>query len=166
MRKVEMIALSRIQISDADFINTAYIPKGGRVMDDFTKKILFCAEKLYKKLYNEAGNVNPERIGLAIGTATGPLASVQSAVQALVQHGYRSINPSFFPNVMLSAALSACTVHLCIKGPCCLFYEPAPGVHAKEYCLMQLSVSACDFAICLRADEHGPAEGELLSRKE
>lgn len=154
----------QVALSEHDFRNSNFSPPNQRTIDDFSRKVLYATHELFcGNLYG----IDNERTGAVISTRTGPSCSLKKTSDLIKQYdGYQGVNPSFFPNVMLSTALFYLTNYLDIHGPTCTFYEHDKSYNvALKYCKTQILRGYCDTMIMITANENGWAEGKLISRK-
>lgn len=160
-----LTCINKVYITDREISSYIHFPENGRTMNAFTKKTLLMAQRLMET--HSGLEYNSERTGLAIGTKTGPVSAIKKTAETLRHQGYHGINPSFFPNVMLSTALSICTKEIRIHGPCCVFYEDEfDGGAAEKYCAVQLMMNNCDYMLHISVNENTDAVGSLFTRRE
>lgn len=155
-----MILQKHVKISEHDYRKRIAALPDERTADIFTKKILYTAAVLFDFDFSE---LNKENTGAVISTRTGPYQSVKAVSEIIQRHGYRGINPSRFPNVMLSTALSRLVRYLGIHGPACAFYDCNEDHRdAKQYCEVLLSSCRCRGLVLICADENGEAAGKYF----
>ena len=131
-----------------------------RIMDNFTKKVLYTADVL---LNSDFSQLNQEKTGVVLITGNGIYKSLKEIADAIRENGYKGINPSFFPNVMLSTALARLAILCQVHGPSCAFYdEKADKNDAMEYCKLQIQAGNSEAMILISADEEGNSEGYFI----
>ena len=145
--------------ASAETIDTFFSSdKSLRTTDLFTRKALLLIRRLFQDGY---GSLDKNRTGVVLSTDIGPRESLRDTAQLLRSGDYRQINPSFFPNVMASTALSALTKELGIHGPAGSFVEAdKSGADAKLYAAVQMDAGRCDSMIYIRIDSGGWGEGK------
>ena len=86
-----------------------------------------------KEAVEDAGlnGFDPNRVGIAFGSAIGGIAGIMRQGEILRERGYERVSPSFIPSVLVDAASGQLAISLGIKGP---NYAPvsacATGSHA------------------------------------
>lgn len=153
-----------IVISHDEFISNNFEPPNKRIMDRFTKKVLYVAYRLFD---GDLSNIDAYQTGVVLSTHTGPIRSIKKIAHIICDKDYKGINPSLFPNVMLSTALAHLTMYLDIHGPSCVFYDTNKDArHALEYCIVQTKLGNCDGMVDIHVDENGTSMGRYILRKE
>ena len=161
-RAKNILISNQVLFSDQEFQKSGFDPPNSRTVDVFTKKVLFTANHLFN---NDLSGIEPPKTGVAVSTRTGAYSSLKKTADTIKKSGYQGINPSFFPNVMLSTALSYLTMYLRINGPSCVFYDTdRHGKDGFNYCVVQLNLCNADAMILICADEDGWSAGKLLTR--
>lgn len=159
-----VVCIKRVVCANAAFETSDFSPPGCRTMDRFTRRALFTADSLF---HGDFSKIDGKRTGIALQTCAGSAASLKEIYNCVHLYGYKGINPSFFPNVMLSTALSHLAIFLQVHGPACTFYSPdQSGRDALEYCKLQLHLKRCTAMILICADESGPLTGAYFIRKD
>src|SRR5829696_7409403 len=101
----------------ADFDPEAWMtPKEARRTDRFAQLALAAALQAAK----EAGlpdGVEPERLGILMGTGVGGLVTLQRECEAWITNGDRAVSPLFVPMMMPNAAAGAVAMALGAHGP-------------------------------------------------
>src|SRR5690349_12357877 len=101
----------------ADFDPEAWMtPKEARRTDRFAQLALAAALQAAK----EAGlpdGVEPERLGILMGTGVGGLVTLQRECEAWIANGDRAVSPLFVPMMMPNAAAGAVAMALGAHGP-------------------------------------------------
>ena len=105
--------------TSAEAVDSAFSSdKALRTADLFTRKALLLVRRLFQDGY---GQLDKSRTGIVISTDIGPRESLRATAMQMRTGDYRQMNPSFFPNVMASTALSALTKELGIHCPAARF---------------------------------------------
>ena len=116
------------EVKDFDPTSVAS-PKEQRKLD---RNVLF-ALAAGKEAVEDAGlnGFDPNRVGIAFGSAIGGIAGIMRQGEILRERGYERVSPSFIPSVLVDAASGQLAISLGIKGP---NYAPvsacATGSHA------------------------------------
>lgn len=163
-RKKTIVTQKSITISEKIYQETEFCLSGSRTMDPFTKKILYTVHQLFQ---GDFSPIDKEKTGVALSTRTGAFTSLTNIADVVAKHGYKSINPSLFPNVMLSTALSQLAIYCGIHGPSCAFYDmEGQGTDALDYCKLQINDGYCNAMILISGDENGLFIGRYITRKD
>jgi 3-oxoacyl-[acyl-carrier-protein] synthase II len=94
----------------------AMTPKEARRSDRYTQLAVAAADQAIK----EAGvpdGVDPERLGVVVGTGVGGLVTLQAECQAWLEGGDRAVSPHFVPMMMPNAAAGTIAIRLGAHGP-------------------------------------------------
>jgi 3-oxoacyl-[acyl-carrier-protein] synthase II len=94
----------------------AMSPKEARRSDRYTQLAVAAAMQAAE----EAGlpdGVDPERLGVLVGTGVGGLATLQNECQAWLEGGERAVSPHFVPMMMPNAAAGTIAMRLGAQGP-------------------------------------------------
>lgn len=148
---------------DAQFYAFIGQLKDARVMDEYTKRIVFLAQALVQ---SQADKLTMDRTGVVISTGTGPYRSILDTKHRMQKNGFRGINPSLFPNVMSSTALAYACIHLQCHGPVAVFFQDGDATDAQEFCAVQLALKAADAMLLIQIDDGAQADGYLYMRKD
>ncbi len=148
-------------INDNEFDSYEFNHPNQRTMDRFGKKALYLAQKLFKEA--EYNTFSPEKSGVVLSTHTGPLDSVKEHADILLSKGYKGINPSRFPNTMLSTALSLVVTALQFRGPSTAMYLDDSTEHALRYAVIQLEKGMCELMMLLIVNENADDFGVCFS---
>jgi 3-oxoacyl-[acyl-carrier-protein] synthase II len=95
---------------------TAMTPKEVRRADRYTQLAVAAAQQAA----DEAGipdGVDPERLGVVVGTGVGGLVTLQAECQAWLEGGDRAVSPYFVPMMMPNAAAGVIAMRLGAHGP-------------------------------------------------
>lgn len=158
----------RVRITGVKYTNNSEFDSYGivhanqRTMDRFSSKAVYLAQSLFE--LEENNTFVPERVGVILCTYTGPLQSVREHAEILLSKGYRGINPSRFPNTMLSTALSMVMTALQAKGPSTALYVDDSIAYAVRYAMVQLEKETCDLMLFLLVNENSDDFGMCLRK--
>lgn len=148
-----------------DFHDGLVNHRDARIMGKFAKISLVVAERLYKKV--SGSQVDPERIAAVLATSTGDIGSIKEYGELLATKGAVGINPSKFPNVMLSTPLSYITSTLKLKGPSVPLYISKTKMNqAIQYGVIQIRRGRCDTVLVIYVDEAKGCFGFCLEKEE
>lgn len=131
-----------------------------RVMDELSKRALILAREIFDEEVTKM--INPERTGVVIASNTGPYGALSEHADILLTSGFKGINPSKFPNTMLSTVLSRVTKELHLKGPSTAMYIDSEESKALEYAVIQIEKGRCDIMAALVVGENRDGFGILL----
>lgn len=160
MAEVNSIVLKKsIIVSNSEFQLNKNKIKIVRTMDVFTSKLLYVLSRLGDLTF-----ADKDRTGAVIATNTGPRDSLIKTGKSIEKSGYRGINPSFFPNVMLSTALSYLMIYLNIHGASSAIYSTPDCKDAIAYCKMQIKNNNCDDMLFFYIDESKDAKGQYFTK--
>jgi 3-oxoacyl-[acyl-carrier-protein] synthase II len=94
----------------------AMSPKEARRSDRYTQLAVAAATQAV----DEAGlpdGIDPERLGVIVGTGVGGLVTLQAECQAWLEGGDRAVSPHFVPMMMPNAAAGTIAIKLGARGP-------------------------------------------------
>jgi len=101
----------------ADFDpEVAMSPKEARRSDRYTQLAVAAAAQAVE----EAGvpdGIDPERLGVIVGTGVGGLVTLQAECQAWLEGGDRAVSPHFVPMMMPNAAAGTIAIKIGARGP-------------------------------------------------
>ena len=101
----------------ADFDpEAAMSPKEARRSDRYTQLAVAAAAQAVE----EAGvpdGIDPERLGVIVGTGVGGLVTLQAECEALLEGGDRAVSPHFVPMMMPNAAAGTIAIKIGARGP-------------------------------------------------
>lgn len=137
-----------------------------RMMDAITKSAVYSAIKLYQKV--RADELGRDRLGVIVGTKHGALASINEMSKSTESRGYIGINPSLFPNIMLSTCLSRIASALKINGPSAVMYlqNHSCRKEALRYARIQIMKNRADGMFVIFAEDEKKCFGLYIERKE
>jgi len=161
--------MDRIYITCIKYVNKEIIDEVSfehpysRVMDKLSKTALLLARKTFDSEIIK--KLNCERVGVVIASNTGPCSALREHADILSASGFKGINPSKFPNTMLSTVLSRVTTEFDLKGPSTSMYVNSDYARALEYAVVQLEKGSCDLMAVLFVDEGRKGFGILLQNE-
>jgi 3-oxoacyl-[acyl-carrier-protein] synthase II len=91
-------------------------PKEARRADRYTQLAVVAAEQAAE----EAGvpdGIDPQRLGVLVGTGVGGLVTLQAECQAWLEGGDRAVSPHFVPMMMPNAAAGTIAMRIGAQGP-------------------------------------------------
>jgi 3-oxoacyl-[acyl-carrier-protein] synthase II len=94
----------------------AMSPKDARRADRYTQLAVAAAEQAAE----EAGlpdGVDPQRLGVLVGTGVGGLVTLQAECEAWLEGGDRAVSPHFVPMMMPNAAAGTIAMRVGAQGP-------------------------------------------------
>ncbi|WP_026182307.1 beta-ketoacyl-ACP synthase II [Leeia oryzae] len=101
-----------------DFDVTQYIPaKDARRMDTFIHYGLAAGIQAVKDAGIDAAGINPERIGVNIGSGIGGLPLIEDTYKVLQEGGPRKISPFFIPGAIINMIAGHLSIIFGFKGP-------------------------------------------------
>lgn len=132
-----------------------YIPgKVIRRIDEVTKLAMTAGKQALDDSKLTVTRNNTERIGVIYATGTGPLGTIVSIDQSIVEKGIGSISLSDFPNSVINAAPGNFCIANMLKGPTStLSSGTASYLVALNYALELLNSGMADAIIMVGADE-------------
>jgi 3-oxoacyl-[acyl-carrier-protein] synthase II len=95
---------------------SAMTPKLARRSDRYTQLAVAAADQAVA----EAGlpdGVDPERLGVLVGTGVGGLVTLQAECEAWLNGGDRAVSPHFVPMMMPNAAAGTIAIRVGARGP-------------------------------------------------
>jgi 3-oxoacyl-[acyl-carrier-protein] synthase II len=101
----------------ADFeAESVMTPKEARRTDRFSHLAIGAADEACAEA-GLLGDVDPERVGVIVGTGVGGLATLQREVAAWLDGGDRAVSPLFVPMMMPNAAAGHIAMRIGAHGP-------------------------------------------------
>ena len=95
---------------------SAMTPKLARRSDRYTQLAVAAADQAVA----EAGvpdGIDPERLGVLVGTGVGGLVTLQAECEAWLEGGDRAVSPHFVPMMMPNAAAGTIAIRVGARGP-------------------------------------------------
>jgi 3-oxoacyl-[acyl-carrier-protein] synthase II len=95
---------------------TTMTPKLARRSDRYTQLAVAAADQAVA----EAGvpdGIDPERLGVVVGTGVGGLVTLQAECEAWLNGGDRAVSPHFVPMMMPNAAAGTIAIRIGARGP-------------------------------------------------
>lgn len=164
MNMEKKLVVTKIIVSQEEFSESKASYPDDRILDSFTKRALYTAESLFQRDFSQ---LHPDKTGIVLSTRTGGYKSIEEAAEIIREKGYRGINPSRFPNVMLSTALARVAILCNVHGPSCVFYDEEDYIRdAMEYCKLQIRAGNSEAMILICTDETGSSEGYFIREEE
>lgn len=159
------IGIAEIKYLPAQTLEMEFFERrDARTMDQYSMVALLTAQQLFDAA--AGAEIPSERLAVVFATTTGNWQSVLEFHEMLARRGYVGVNPSRFPNTMLSTPLSRITTCLKAKGPSVsLYLEKNRMNQAVQYGVIQLSRCRCDAMIVLYANEASGCFGLWLEHK-
>ncbi|MFZ5351481.1 MAG: hypothetical protein ACOZCL_02020 [Bacillota bacterium] len=151
-------------VSSNGFDDTSFIHIDGRLIDRMTKLAIHTARLIYEK--GNCKDISPERLGIAVSTETGAIDSIFEYCQNLRQNGYKGVNPSKFPNIMLSTCLSRIAKEVQAMGPSIPFYSDKGIDTALQYSVLQIKKQRCDAMMLFKVSCSKDCFGMLIENAE
>ena len=122
-------------------------PKEVRRTDRFTQLALAAALQAAGDARLD-GAVEPERLGVVIGTGVGGLATLQGECEAFLSDGERAVSPNFVPMMMPNAAAGVVAMRLGAHGPgFSVSSACATGAHAIGEALRMIERGEADMVL-------------------
>ena len=139
--------------------------KDARIMDRFSKLAITTAHILYKGVIGE--EIESHKMAIVIATKTGPRQSVREMSELLSKRGVVGINPSKFPNIMMSTIVSRVSIELGITGPSVPIYLSNDKMYtAIQYGIIQINNNRCDGVIVVFVNENKGCFGLFIENEE
>ncbi|SCY70380.1 beta-ketoacyl-[acyl-carrier-protein] synthase family protein [Alkaliphilus peptidifermentans] len=158
--------LDRVYIISTKYINEEMLKKtslkhrDSRVMDVLSKKALLLAREIFSEEVSK--KIKSERQGIVIASDTGPCTSLWEHTNILQTVGFKGINPSKFPNTMLSTVLSRVSTEFNLKGPSTAMYVNSNRSEALEYAVVQILMGRSDLMAVMFIGEGENGFGILI----
>jgi 3-oxoacyl-[acyl-carrier-protein] synthase II len=105
--------LGRIEGFDPESVMT---PKEARRMDRFSQFAMVAAEQAMAESGLPDG-IDPERLGVVMGTGVGGLETLEREVRTYIEKGDRAVSPLFVPMMMPNAAAAHIAMRYGAHGP-------------------------------------------------
>ena len=101
-----------------DFDVTAYMPaKEARQMDTFIHYGIAAGVQAWRDSGLDAASVNPERLGVIVGSGIGGLPRIEETQKEYLERGARRISPFFVPASLVNLISGQLSIMLGLKGP-------------------------------------------------
>lgn len=91
--------------------------KDAKKMDLFIQYGLAAAKEAVADSGLDLNTLNPHRIGVAVGSGIGGLATIEKNHSALLQGGPRKISPFFIPGTIINMVAGQISIRYGLKGP-------------------------------------------------
>ena len=110
----------------------AMTAKEARRADRVTHFAVVAAEQAAAEAGLADSGIEPERLGVLIGTGIGGLQTLQDNVQAYLEGGERAVSPLFVPMIMSNAPAGVVAMRLGAHGPASAWPPPAPRAATRS----------------------------------
>lgn len=101
-----------------DFDATQYMDrKEARRMDRFTHFAIAAAKQALAHAEIDMDQVDPDRVGVYIGSGIGGLATMETQFRVLLDRGPKRVSPFFIPMMIANMASGQVSIHTGAKGP-------------------------------------------------
>ncbi len=108
--------------------------------------------------------VDPDRLGLFLGTSRGPLDCVEAISTAISEGRPREVDPLKFQQTVLNAPLGHFSIQHKISGPCVTFSNGnVSAVGALDAAIASLGLGEIDFALVAGVDTLSPGYYRAMS---
>ncbi len=160
------LGITQIQyLAEKDFHEQLFEHKDSRIMDSFAKMAVETAKNIFGAA--KGAEIPKDKLGIVIATCTGPVSSIREFGTVVSNKGYLGINPSKFPNIMLSTCLSRVASELQARGPSTVLYINRNKMYqALQYGAVQILKERCIAVIVLYPNEGRGCFGVLLETEE
>ena len=95
---------------------SAMSPKLARRSDRYTQLAVAAADQAVAEA-NVPDGIDPERLGVLVGTGVGGLVTLQAECEAWLEGGDRAVSPHFVPMMMPNAAAGTIAIRVGAHGP-------------------------------------------------
>ena len=95
---------------------SAMTPKLARRSDRYTQLAVAAADQAVAEA-NVPDGIDPERLGVLVGTGVGGLVTLQAECEAWLNGGDRAVSPHFVPMMMPNAAAGTIAIRVGAHGP-------------------------------------------------
>ena len=145
-------AAAEVALLDDSFVDL--IPAPQRRKLDRLGKVTVAAASV---ALGDTGPSAGPRVGVVLGTAIGPMESMEAFMKPLVEEGPAAASPALFPNTVYNAAAGQVGIILGTLGPTCTVTAGhAAGAAALGYCADILGRGEADAMVCVAADTLTP----------
>ncbi len=162
MNNIGITKILYMSYEDIDKYDLLY--SDSRLLDQYTKISLINTKRLYDMVGGKV--IDSDRVGLVFATDTGPYNSIMEVHNIIKKNGYIGINPSKYPNVMLSTPLSRIATFLQLKGPTISLYVNGRLNQALQYAYIQISSGRCDSVFITYTNENKFCLSMLVERED
>jgi 3-oxoacyl-[acyl-carrier-protein] synthase II len=97
--------------------DSALSPKETRRTDRVTHLALAAADQAWAESGLGDSGIEPERLGVLVGTGIGGLQTLQDNIQAYLEEGERAVSPHFVPMIMSNAPAGHIAMRIGARGP-------------------------------------------------
>lgn len=159
--KIGIVELFYLNIED--FKEASFRHKDARVMDVFSKITVYTARQLSKVI--KGNDIDSCRLGIVLATSTGSYSTLKEFHANILEKSYVGINPSKFPNVMISTPLCRVAMELQAKGPSVPMFTKNRN-QAIQYGVLQIKMGRCDTMMVLFVEENKACFALALEKEE
>lgn len=137
-----------------------------RTADNFSKCAIAGVMKVLAEV--DCSKIDKDYFGILVATSTGAYHSIQNVYSDYLQLGFRGINPSLFPNIMMSTALSWCTRQSGAHGNSTTLFVSQEQAKEQiyEYLSMQLDSCRCYYMIAVYLNDQADGYCIWVEREE
>lgn len=147
------------------FRDEEFLHRDARLMERYTKMALSVTLELNNRV--KASEIPSERLAIVLATSTGNKSFIHEFHQVVEEKGYIGINPSKFPNVMLSTMLARAAIEIQAKGPSVPLYIRSDKMHqAVQYASVEIKKGRCDAAMIIFVDESRRCFGLFMENED
>lgn len=126
-----------------------------RKLDRFSSLAFVSATQALTNSGLKVTTKNREKVGLILGTDTGPLDVLQQFYRTVVKEGIGAGNPSLFPNTVLNACLGYLNIDHLIQGPSIMVAQgEAASSLAIQSAALALTEPRLEAVLCGGVDEY------------
>lgn len=86
-------------------------------MDKFILYIMHAVEQAVSEAGLKNTNIDPERIGVLVGSGIGGLQNIEEMDRVVIENGPRKISPFFIPSVLINLTSGQISIKYGYKGP-------------------------------------------------
>jgi 3-oxoacyl-[acyl-carrier-protein] synthase II len=124
-----------------------------RRMDPFIHYTLVAGKKAIESSGLNLEEVDPERIGVVVGSGMGGMQSFEGGIETLITKGYRRISPFFIPSIITNMGGGLLAMELGLYGPnYSVSTACATGNHALFAALNHIRAGQADIMVCGSAE--------------
>ena len=122
--------------------------KDAKRMDRFVQYAVVASHEAMRDSRLDLGTVNPERVGVILGSGIGGMETFETQHRALIERGPGRVSPFFIPMMISDMAAGQVSIQFGLKGPnFCTVSACASGAHAIGEALRLLRAGDADVMI-------------------
>lgn len=142
-------SLGRITLDSAGYLN----PKQRRRVDRLGLAAVISTMQSLESAGLEVSDDNRTRIGAILGTAVGPMESMEEFARGVIEEGASGANPAVFPNTVYNAATGQVAMLVGTTGPTSTVTAGhAAGASAICYAADLVATNRADAIVAIAAD--------------